>query len=204
MVDVDDVAAFEARDSRPLCIAALQDDHSVAGIVDALDDLNRLRREHLHLRRHVVPADDLASLPSRRRASAIANDEPMASPSGRACRPRRIVAGGGSLRRRERPLFQRLWWSCPSLSSVASFVAVGGALHPLRRSGVGFRPLRLFLVQIAQYLLDSILVCDRFVEAELNQARAAGAASCPPAAAGTAWRSSAAAVSRRGGVTIIV
>jgi hypothetical protein len=123
-----------------------------------------------------------------------------------------------------------LWWSCPSLSSVASFVAVGGALRrsgvvsnslrrigvifrPLRRSGVIFRPLRrggvmfgslrFLLVQIAQYLLDPILVCDRFVKAELNLGhapQAQPAAHLPPKERRGAFQRGR-GLSARGGVT---
>ena len=54
-------------------------------------------------------------------------------------------------------------------------LAVGAARRPsviiigsLRRSGIVADPLRLFLMQIAQYLLDPILMGDGFVEAELD------------------------------------
>src|SRR5688572_5908914 len=98
-----------------------------------------------------------ASLPMARSAYAIANADPMASPSGRACE----VITNRCLPRISAAI---------CASGVVSVVVIIGVV----RRDVDRRVRRLgrVLVQVADDLLDPILVRDRVVEAELDLGRA--------------------------------
>src|SRR6266545_318129 len=87
------------------------------------------------------------SLPRWRNAYAIASWEPMASPSGRTWE--------------ESTKRCRLWISAATCARVADSVAVVLIVS-------GDIPLGVLLVEVAEYLLDAVLVADRLVEPEIN------------------------------------
>ena len=157
MIDVDHVAALEALDARALEVAAFHDDHGVAGIVDLVDDLDLGDTRG-------TPATAAAAGRGSRRAR-LCRDAAAHRPSPATSRPRRHPAAHAT------STTNRCRWriasaTCARVASALAIVIVlvGRVLF----SGPGGTALRVFLVQIAQDLLDAILVCHRFVESELE------------------------------------
>src|SRR5262245_54435951 len=112
------------------------------------------------------------SLPSCQSANAIASCEPMASPSGRTCddstnRCRRRISS--TMRARTLTSVAIVIVSGSRIRYPGSVVGVELCVVVGADAGVGCGgALRIFFVDVAQDLLDPVLVRDRFVEPELE------------------------------------
>src|SRR5215211_5746430 len=93
-----------------------------------------------------------ASLPRPRSANAIASDDPMASPSGRACE---------TITKRCRVRIAAATCALPASVAVVVIAVVVAEVRVVRA-------LRLFRMEVAQDLFDAVLMSDRLVEPELQ------------------------------------